>query len=128
MNQEYKKWFNKAENDLQNIVNNLTSEIIPCDTVCFHSQQVAEKYLKGYLTGQNVLIEKTHNLLILLEMSKKIDISFEQIKSELITLNDYAVTSRYPDFINELTIDDANEAYQCALKVKEFILIKIKTK
>lgn len=41
------QWFHKAENDLQNIRNNLAAKEVPMDTVCFHAQQAIEKVLKG---------------------------------------------------------------------------------
>ncbi len=39
------QWLAKAANDLLNADNNLRSEMIPFDTVCFHCQQAAEKCL-----------------------------------------------------------------------------------
>ena len=45
-----KKWFNKANNDLITAEYLLTMQSPPTDAICFHSQQVAEKYLKGFLT------------------------------------------------------------------------------
>ena len=44
-----KQWVAKADNDLLDADNNLKSEKIPYDTVCFHCQQAAEKILKAYL-------------------------------------------------------------------------------
>ena len=41
------EWITKAENDLLNVENNLNSKSIPLDTVCYHCQQAAEKYLKA---------------------------------------------------------------------------------
>ena len=38
-----KQWLAKAKNDLLNADNNLKSDEIPFDTVCFHCQQAAEK-------------------------------------------------------------------------------------
>ncbi len=35
------RWFQKAENDLLNVENNLMAETYPADTVCFHCQQAA---------------------------------------------------------------------------------------
>ena len=43
-----RQWLTKADNDLLNADNNLASENIPFDTVCFHCQQAAEKFLKAY--------------------------------------------------------------------------------
>lgn len=44
-------WVLKAEHDLLNIENNLAAREIPWDTVCFHAQQCAEKYLKALLVS-----------------------------------------------------------------------------
>ena len=54
-----KMWFKKADNDILNIENNLKAENIPTDTVCFHSQQAIEKYMKGAMVyyNKNVIIE-----------------------------------------------------------------------
>ena len=38
-----RQWVAKARNDLLNADNNLRSEHVPYDTVCFHCQQAAEK-------------------------------------------------------------------------------------
>lgn len=38
-----RRWFQKAENDLLNVQNNLQAEQYASDTVCFHCQQAAEK-------------------------------------------------------------------------------------
>lgn len=44
------EWVNKAENDLKNAVYTLEmGEECPTDRVCFHAQQVVEKYLKALL-------------------------------------------------------------------------------
>ena len=44
-----RQWLAKANSDLLNVDNNLRSQSIPYDTVCFHCQQAAEKLLKAYL-------------------------------------------------------------------------------
>ena len=46
-----RQWLSKATNDLLNADNNLKSDVVPFDTVCFHCQQAAEKLLKAYLVG-----------------------------------------------------------------------------
>ncbi len=45
----FASWLHKADHDLLNINNNLAASEIPWDTICFHSQQIAEKVLKGFL-------------------------------------------------------------------------------
>jgi HEPN domain-containing protein len=41
-----RQWLAKAMNDLLNADNNLKSEQIPFDTVCFHCQQAPENFSK----------------------------------------------------------------------------------
>ncbi|PWR71396.1 HEPN domain-containing protein [Methanospirillum lacunae] len=44
-----KLWCLKAENDLKNACHEVEHEDPALDTVCFHAQQAAEKYLKVFL-------------------------------------------------------------------------------
>jgi len=45
-----KLWIKKAENDLITAKDSLNIKPVPpLDTICFHAQQCAEKYLKGFL-------------------------------------------------------------------------------
>ena len=43
------QWVLRAENDLLNVANNIQAERVPWDTVCFHCQQAAEKYIKALI-------------------------------------------------------------------------------
>ena len=62
-----RQWIVKAANDLLNADNNLQSEVVPFDTVCFHCQQAAEKFLKAFLVGKGQTYPITHDLLLILE-------------------------------------------------------------
>jgi len=59
---EVKAWISKAENDFKNIKLVLPARDAPFDTVCFHAQQAAEKYIKAMLTFYGVPFSKTHDL------------------------------------------------------------------
>ena len=61
------QWVEKAEHDLLNIENNLVASHVPWDTVCFHAQQCAEKYLKALLVWKQIDFPKTHDLRVLLQ-------------------------------------------------------------
>ena len=65
-------WMRKAENDLLAADNNLASRHIPCDVVCFHCQQAAEKLLKGLLLSLGAQPLRTHDLLALLEEARRL--------------------------------------------------------
>ncbi len=47
-------WLKKAENDLRTAEYIMTMHDPPYDTVCFHAQQCAEKYIKGFLTFHEI--------------------------------------------------------------------------
>ena len=68
-----KQWLAKARNDLLNADNNLKSQEIPFDTVCFHCQQAAEKTLKAYLVAQGKPYPVSHDLLHVLEQILPVD-------------------------------------------------------
>ncbi|MCK4766089.1 MAG: HEPN domain-containing protein [Candidatus Aminicenantes bacterium] len=42
-------WIIKADKDLKSVEHELTFEDAVTETICFHCQQAAEKYLKAYL-------------------------------------------------------------------------------
>ena len=119
---EFEKWFRKAEDDLLVIKNNLLSTEVPIDACCFHAQQAAEKYLKGYLVSKLVIFPKTHDLQSLLNLCIEIHDSFSRIIEQSIRLSDYAIGPRYPDTFDDLTVDDAINAEKDAKEIKEFIL------
>ena len=50
----------------------------PCDTVCFHAEQCAEKYLKGFLTYHQLEFPKTHSIETLVGLCKQIIPSIEE--------------------------------------------------
>lgn len=60
--EEVGRWVRKAENDFRNIALVLPDERAPFDTVCFHAQQGAEKYIKALLTALGIPFGRTHDL------------------------------------------------------------------
>ena len=122
-----KLWLKKADNDLLTAENSLKIRPEPpLDTICFHAQQCAEKYLKVFLIFQEIDFEKTHNLTDLVALAMKRDPEFRQIMEFGKTLTPYAVEIRYPGIFDEfLTIDKAREAVELARRIKKFVLPKL---
>lgn len=115
-------WFKKGDQDLKNATIVIEAEEAPIDTVCFHCQQAIEKYLKGLMAYNNMMIPKMHDLekLILLLIP-----SFPQIEpfmDEVESLSDYAVEVRYPGFYEEIPIEEGKKALEIAQKIKTKIL------
>ena len=120
-----KLWIEKAKNDLLNTDNNLASDRIPFDTVCFHCQQAAEKLLKAFLVARNVEYPITHNLFVILECILQFDPSAEVLRESLAILNPYSVEIRYPGDAWMPTLEDTKEARQAAQQVLDWIESKI---
>ena len=118
-----KRWFQKAENDLLNVENNLRAERYTSDTVCFHCQQVAEKYLKGFLAWHQAPFVKTHDLLELLQQTKQIaSADAESLSANLLLLDRYAVSIRYPlEYEEEPGDEEVQEAVEAAHAVRAWV-------
>ncbi|MEM3396897.1 MAG: HEPN domain-containing protein [Thermoplasmata archaeon] len=125
MNEDVKKWMLRAMEDWKVVIHErcLPSEEIPKGAVCFHCQQFVEKLLKSYLVLKGVDFGKTHNLEYLLELCKAQDSDFENIDVGNPTF--YAVNIRYPDEFYVPTLEEAEECYMIAQRVKEFIEKKL---
>jgi HEPN domain-containing protein len=121
------KWFNKANNDLIAGKYILTMPDPPADTICFHSQQSVEKYLKGFLAFYKLEIPRTHELEELISRCEEIDSEFSELHEISSELSSYAVDVRYPMEGNyDVTIEEANRAIDIAGKIKIFVLNKLK--
>ena len=119
------KWIKKAEKDLLTAERELSFEDPITESVCFHSQQCVEKYLKAFLVHHQIYFTKTHRIMDLLELCATTEASFKDKLEDADTLTDYAVEVRYPDIGLEPGIEDAEEAFEIAKKVKEFVLNKL---
>ena len=96
----------------------------PIEIICYHCEQSAEKYLKGYIIFIGNSLERTHDLVLLNSKCKNIDISFEYIEDTCIELVPYGVQVRYP-YQLEVTEDDMKNAIDSAEKVQKFIEDKL---
>ena len=121
-----KEWFDIAETDLSSANYLLTMFPLPIEIICYHCQQSAEKYLKGFLVLSNHEVIKTHDLVVLNNLCCEYDDDFEEIKDECLRLTDYSTSVRYP-YPFDLNKQDMNLALKDASRVKEFVFTKFKT-
>jgi HEPN domain-containing protein len=118
---ELKQWFSKADDDLKSAEYLATMHYPrPEGIICFHCQQSAEKYLKGFLFQKNVGFPNIHDLMRILELCESIDVQFSTILPKCNTLNRYSVVPRYPDDL-EITPEDTNTAIDYAKVIRDFV-------
>jgi len=127
-NEIVQEWIKKAENDLLNAKTVIKISDPPTDTICFHAQQCAEKYLKAFIISKEKEITRTHNLRYLLEECKEFAEDFENLREEAIILNSYSIETRYPGDFIEYSVEEALRAIEMAEKIKMSILKKMEEK
>jgi HEPN domain-containing protein len=92
----------------------------PTDTVCFHAQQCVEKYVKSLLVWKEIPFPKTHNLSSLVALlPSKIPVLLSEEEQELLT--EYAIVTRYPGDMEDLSLGEARKAVQLARRVRKDI-------
>ena len=122
---ETRAWFSKAGNDLRagtfelGAVPPLTSDIV------FHTQQAAEKAMKGFLTWHGRVYRKTHNLVEIGEACAAIDPTLEPLLRRAAELTEYAWRFRYPGNPEEPTEEEAREALALAREVFDSLLHRL---
>lgn len=116
-------WFTKAEADLQaaELLLNAANPLL--DIVCYHAQQCAEKYLKGYLVVRSIPFKFVHELAYLTRLCVEQEPEFSEIIDIASELQDYATGVRYPDDeLDEPTLQEAQKAVACAKEIRDFIM------
>lgn len=123
MANNYLEWFKKGDEDEFSIQKLLEAKGHP-NTICFLSQQLAEKYLKGLLVFHNIPFQKVHDLLTLETLLSKTDSTIISLHEIIVRLNRFYIETRYPGNYPEFSWSDALSAFQDALAVKNFCLKK----
>jgi HEPN domain-containing protein len=115
--------FKVAEMDLSSAAYLKNMEPVPVEIICYHCQQSAEKFLKGYLAFQGDAIRKTHDLVLLNKLCQAHEGEFKQIEDECLNLTGFGVQLRYP-FPIEIDEADVALALKNALHIKDFVFLK----
>jgi len=116
-----RQWVEKAEHDLITAEHTLKLKInCPFDTVCFHAQQCAEKYLKALLVFDSKQFPPQHNLRILMQLIPA-QVALGLDSKAVIGLTRYAVDARYPGDWESITRPEAKQAVAVALQVRKTV-------
>jgi len=114
------EWFRLADLDFAAAEHLCGMRPQPLNIICYHCEQAAEKYLKGYLVYNGVFDPpKTHDLGILCEMCSEYEESFKEIKRACNVLTVYGVQMRYPHEV-EISEYDMQKALEYAAQIRDF--------
>ena len=104
---DWSDWLRYAEDDLD-AARVLAEADAPPRTAAFHAQQSAEKALKAFLVAGGHTVPRVHDLVAL--VAQVPDVVGLPDRRELDLLTDYAVDSRYPDDMPDVSDEDARTA------------------
>jgi len=121
-----KEWVLRAQDDELSIKSILKDRDGSPNTVCFLSQQMAEKLLKSFLAQKEQRIPKVHTIDDLVKTCAKIDPDFSVgLDKSVGILSDFYIATRYPGDYPEFSFKDAEEAFSKAKIIKEHIFMKL---
>ncbi|MDT8370187.1 MAG: HEPN domain-containing protein [Longimicrobiales bacterium] len=122
-----REWLEKAGRDLAAGGHLLTGEGGFPETVAFHAQQAAEKYLKAFLVWHQVEFPKTHDVARLLELIAPLAPDLATALEEADSLTPYGVDYRYPGDYPEVSSAEAKRCIDTAMAVRGAILTRLPT-
>jgi len=111
------EWIQIAEDDLYSAKILYEQVRKPYEIICYHCAQSTEKHLKGFLAYNDIIPEKTHNLLLLLELCIEKDKNFENIRTECSLLNKFTNEIRYPHRI-EIKEEDVDYSINAVERIR----------
>ena len=119
------EWVRLADVDYNSAKNLLKAEDDVIESICYHSQQVVEKYFKTFLVCKEILFEKIHNLNTLLIEIEKFTGEDIELRELIKGLNEYGVAIKYPSAHVSAKRDDAVIAFEKAKKIRAIMLHRI---
>lgn len=116
-------WFAKADEDLE-IARRALGPNRPLPAVaCFHAQQCAEKYLKGYLVAHDVPFRLVHDLPYLIRLCTGLNPAIADLRPAAEILNEYSAITRYPtEGAHEPDVKAAEEAIDLAEQIAAAVM------
>jgi HEPN domain-containing protein len=111
-----RQWLRYAWEDLREATRLLAqSETVPRHPAWL-AQHAAEKALKAVLILENLAFPRTHDLSLLMQYLPA-TWRVKHIEADLESLTEYAVATRYPGDLADLTFEDAQRAVEEATRI-----------
>lgn len=119
-NPEALDWYKFAQMDMMSASTlNEHAHPKPLEIICYHSEQCAEKMLKGFLIANSVSAPRTHDLPLLCDMCVELDERFSELSDICEFLTSYGIQPRYPNEI-EVLDEDVNRALKSIQAIVDF--------
>jgi len=109
-------WMTRAYSNLR-LAENGRSQDVMLEDLCFNTQQAAEKALKAVCLLKGLEFPKTHSIVRLLDIIESGGVTIPEAVKAADILTQYAVQTRYPGPVEEITQEEYEEALSLAAKV-----------
>ena len=110
-------WLSRAKGNLNLAEKGGRLRGVLLEDLCFNAQQAAEKALKAVCLAQGMDIPKTHSLVHLMDILESEGVEIPKSVRDADILTQYAVQSRYPSFMEEITRSEYRDALKLAASV-----------
>ena len=110
-------WLSRAKGNLNLAEKGGLLKGVLLEDLCFNAQQAAEKALKAVCLAQGMDIPKTHSLVHLMDILEAEGVEIPKNVRDADILTQYAVQSRYPSFMEEITRSEYRDALKLAANV-----------
>lgn len=107
-------WLRHAASDLRLASLGLADQDVLPNQTAFHAQQAAEKSLKAVLVGRGIHFPRTHDLEGLIEMIQAAGISWPLASQQIDVLTPFAVETRYPGGLGQISSAECEAAINSA--------------
>lgn len=110
-------WLSRAKGNLNLAEKGGLLKGVLLEDLCFNAQQAAEKALKAVCLAQGMDIPKTHSLVHLMDILEAEGVEIPKNVRDADILTQYAVQSRYPSFMEDITRSEYRDALKLAANV-----------
>jgi len=112
-----KQWMRRARSNLARARDIRGVPEVLYEDLCFDAQQAAEKAIKAVLVGRQVEFPKTHAIAELVTIVEHNGIPCPDDVRQGVRLTRYAVQTRYPGLVEDVTEEDHRRAVELAEQV-----------
>jgi HEPN domain-containing protein len=109
-------WITRAYSNLKLAEKGRVKDVM-LEDLCFNAQQAAEKALKAVCLFKGLDFPKTHSIVHLLDLIELSSVVIPETVQSADILTQYAVQTRYPGPVEEITVEEYEEVLAIAAKV-----------
>jgi HEPN domain-containing protein len=122
-----RQWLAKADLDYRTAERLLRDTEPIRESIAFHCQQAAEKYMKAFLVWKGIEFPKTHSIGQLLDLISATSPELASTLDETVFLTPFGVEIRYPGDLPEVLPGQEQTAFRLARATRDAIRARMES-